>query len=125
MKPKILLGDDNAGYRKSCKRFISMSTEFDVDEASTPSELAEKAQSGGYVGIITDLDYGEGQETGGIKAIERIRRAGIKTPILLQSGTLTEKSVDEAKKAGATEVIEKSEIEKLREALEKLKEAGK
>jgi len=109
-KMRIIIGDDDRMMISSYRRLLR---EIKIDEASESNELVEKIKQSNYDLIITDNDYEDGIENGGIEAIKGIRQFNQTTPILLQSGELNEEKRKWALEAGANYVLEKGELSEL------------
>jgi len=112
MKIKILIGDDNEAFIKSIKRML---IGLDIDYFLTPEEVIANAEARAYDAIITDLEYTEeGRE--GYDILEKVREL---SPIrVLYSGKADQQDVIEAAyAAGATYIIEKSNVMELRKIL--------
>jgi len=107
---RIIIGDDDRMMISSYRRLLR---EIKIDEASESNELVEKIKQSNYDLIITDNDYEDGIENGGIEAIKGIRQFNQTTPILLQSGELNEEKRKWALEAGANYVLEKGELSEL------------
>ncbi len=107
---RIIIGDDDRMMILSYRRLLR---EIEIDEVSESKELVEKIKQSNYDLIITDNDYEDGIENGGIEAIKDIRQFNQTTPILLQSGELNEEKRKIALEVGANYVLEKGELSEL------------
>ena len=103
---KILIGDDNKAGTASLGRALRGSQ---VDFAYTPSEVVEKARTETYDVIVTDLDYTEPAGAEGFLVLSDVRELA---PVrILYSGRADDAEVQRrAREAGATHVVEKSDL---------------
>ncbi|MFA5992734.1 MAG: response regulator [Candidatus Pacearchaeota archaeon] len=107
---KILIGDDDSIIISSYRILLKG---IEIDETSDSKGLVEKVRQSNYDLVITDNDYEDGIESGGIEAIRQIRQFNQTTPILLQSGELNEEKRKRALEAGVTYVLEKGKVSEL------------
>ena len=80
---KILLVDDDADLREALGEQLVMTEDFDVFEASEGSEALEKAKASHHDLIILDVGL---PDTDGRELCRRMRKQGIKCPILMLTG---------------------------------------
>ena len=52
---RILYGDDNEQIRNSLASALKL-RKLEVDLASTPQEMIDKARTGNYAALVTDLE---------------------------------------------------------------------
>lgn len=101
---KILVGDDQISFAKANFPFIPNT---EVEFVSNPQELVQKAKTGQYSLIITDLNYTEnGQE--GFNVLKEIQ--GINARKILWTGNAYDKDVKEKAKSLDAEVLDKDEL---------------
>lgn len=102
---KILVGDDNVGYAK--KVFLSIPNAT-VEFVSTPEALIEKARTGNYSIIVTDLNYTKmGWE--GYAVLKALK--GVAARKILWTGDAYMKEVQDKGKSLGAEVLGKGEEE--------------
>jgi len=103
MKP-IIIAEDNEQTRKIFVSIIERSSKTKVDAVDNGEDLVSKVREGDYSIIFTDnqmpIMYG-------LTAIKEIRKFNSDIPIYMISGAELEK---EAKEAGATDYIDKGDM---------------
>jgi len=63
MTSRVLIGDDNEQMLRSLGRVMRMKG-LEADLSTTPEEVIEKAKTGDYFAVVTDLEYTEGGREG-------------------------------------------------------------
>lgn len=101
---KILLVDDDDDLREALSEQLIMTEDFDVFEAGTGQDGMEKAKSAHYDLIILDVGL---PDTDGRELCRRMRKQGIKTPILMLTGHDTDSDTILGLDAGANDYITK------------------
>lgn len=101
--PKILIIDDESGIRSSLKEILEYES-FEVDEADNGQSGLDKAKSTSYDLIFCDIKM-PGMD--GIETLEKMKAAGIESPVVMISGHGTVETAVEALKKGAWDFIEK------------------
>lgn len=101
--PKILIIDDESGIRSSLKEILEYES-FEVDEADNGKSGLEKAKETAYDLIFCDIKM-PGMD--GIETLEKIKAAGVESPVVMISGHGTVETAVEALKKGAWDFIEK------------------
>lgn len=80
---KILLVDDDEDLREALAEQLVSTEDFDVFEAGTGAEGIEKVRTGLYDLIILDVGL---PDTDGRELCRRMRKQGVKCPILMLTG---------------------------------------
>ena len=80
---KILLVDDDDDLREALSEQLVLTEDFDVFEARTGAEGMEKAKAGPHDLVILDVGL---PDTDGRELCKRMRKAGVKCPILMLTG---------------------------------------
>src|SRR5512137_1938035 len=80
---KILLVDDDEDLREALGEQLVMTEDFDVFEAGNGVEAMEKAKAAFYDLVILDVGL---PDTDGRELCRRMRKAGVKCPILMLTG---------------------------------------
>lgn len=80
---KILMVDDDDDLREALSEQLVMTEDFDVFEARTGAEGMEKAKLGHYDLVILDVGL---PDTDGRELCRRMRKSGVKCPILMLTG---------------------------------------
>ena len=101
--PKILIIDDEASIRGSLKEILEYE-DFEVDEADSGKSGVDKAVAGQYDLIFCDIKM-PGMD--GIEALEKMKAAGVESPVVMISGHGTVETAVDALKKGAWDFIEK------------------
>jgi len=101
---KILLVDDDDDLREALSEQLVMTEDFDVFEAGTGQDGMEKAKQAHYDLIILDVGL---PDTDGRELCRRMRKQGIKTPILMLTGHDTDSDTILGLDAGANDYITK------------------
>ncbi|MFA6023346.1 MAG: response regulator [Candidatus Pacearchaeota archaeon] len=115
---KIIIGDDTREFISAYTRLLKSKIQgIEIDEVYESLDLVERVRGTNYDLVISDNDYNDGIESGGIEAIRKIRGFNQTTPIILHSGDLTEEKRKSALEAGATYAFEKGNVSKLMEII--------
>lgn len=101
---KILLVDDDDDLREALSEQLVMTEDFDVFEASTGSDGFEKAKAEHHDLIILDVGL---PDTDGRELCKRMRKAGVKAPILMLTGHDSDADTILGLDAGANDYITK------------------
>ena len=101
---KILLVDDDDDLREALSEQLVMTEDFDVFEASTGLEGMEKAKAGGYDIVILDVGL---PDTDGRELCRRMRKAGVKCPVLMLTGHDSDADTILGLDAGANDYVTK------------------
>jgi hypothetical protein len=101
---RILVGDDQVDFARENFPYIP---DAEVEFVSDPGVLVEKARTGNYAMVVTDLNYTEGGEEG-FTVLEALQ--GVTTRKVLWTGNAYDKGVKERGEALGAEVLDKSEI---------------
>ena len=101
---KILLVDDDDDLREALSEQLVMTEDFDVFEASTGADGMEKAKSEHYDLIILDVGL---PDTDGRELCKRMRKVGVKSPILMLTGHDSDADTILGLDAGANDYITK------------------
>ena len=80
---KILLVDDDDDLREALSEQLVITEDFDVFEARTGAEGMEKAKAAAYDLVILDVGL---PDTDGRELCKRMRKAGVKCPVLMLTG---------------------------------------
>lgn len=104
---RILVVDDDDTVRGLVERIFTRQGSAVFAARSGEEALVryqEEGSKGGFDLVVTDKDMGG---ISGIELSRRLIKKGLLAPIILASGGLTEKTRDEARKAGVSAVLEK------------------
>ncbi len=101
---KILLVDDDEDLREALSEQLVMTEDFDVFEASTGTEANEKAKAGLYDLVILDVGL---PDTDGRELCRRMRKQGVKCPILMLTGHDTDADTILGLESGANDYVTK------------------
>jgi len=101
---KILLVDDDDDLREALSEQLVMTEDFDVFEGATGAEGMEKAKAQHHDLIILDVGL---PDTDGRELCKRMRKAGIKSPILMLTGHDSDADTILGLDAGANDYITK------------------
>ncbi|MEH7827695.1 response regulator transcription factor [Gemmobacter denitrificans] len=101
---KILLVDDDDDLREALSEQLVMTEDFDVFEAGTGLEGIEKAKAGTYDMVILDVGL---PDTDGRELCRRMRKLGVKCPILMLTGHDSDADTILGLDAGANDYITK------------------
>lgn len=101
MKP-VIVADDNLTVKELNKKIIKMvSPRVRIDEVDNGRDLVERVRERDYAFVVTDDSM---PKLTGSQAIGEIRKFNPDIPIILVSGTLSER---EARESGATDYLRK------------------
>jgi DNA-binding response OmpR family regulator len=101
---KILLVDDDADLREALGEQLLNTEEFDVHEAGTGAEAMEKIKQGLFDLIILDVDL---PDTDGRELCRRMRKAGVKSPVMMLTGHDTDSDTILGLDSGANDYVAK------------------
>ncbi|QUS36485.1 response regulator transcription factor [Falsirhodobacter algicola] len=101
---KILLVDDDDDLREALSEQLVMTEDFDVFEAATGADGMEKAKGGHHDLVILDVGL---PDTDGRELCRRMRKAGVKCPVLMLTGHDTDADTILGLDAGANDYVTK------------------
>ena len=101
---KILLVDDDDDLREALSEQLVMTEDFDVFEAATGAEGMEKAKAGLYDLVILDVGL---PDTDGRELCRRMRKTGVKCPIMMLTGHDTDSDTILGLDSGANDYVTK------------------
>jgi DNA-binding response OmpR family regulator len=101
---KILLVDDDDDLREALSEQLVMTEDFDVFEAGTGADGLERAKAQHHDLIILDVGL---PDTDGRELCKRMRKAGVKSPILMLTGHDSDADTILGLDAGANDYITK------------------
>ncbi len=101
---KILLVDDDADLREALGEQLLNTEEFDVHEAGTGAEGMDKIKQGLFDLIILDVDL---PDTDGRELCRRMRKAGVKSPVMMLTGHDTDSDTILGLDSGANDYVAK------------------
>ena len=101
---KILLVDDDDDLREALSEQLVMTEDFDVFEAANGVDGMEKAKAALYDLVILDVGL---PDTDGRELCRRMRKAGVKCPIIMLTGHDTDADTILGLDAGANDYITK------------------
>ena len=101
---KILLVDDDDDLREALSEQLVMTEDFDVFEARTGAEGMEKAKAAAYDLVILDVGL---PDTDGRELCKRLRKAGVKCPVLMLTGHDSDADTILGLDAGANDYVTK------------------
>ncbi len=101
---KILLVDDDDDLREALSEQLVMTEDFDVFEAANGAEGMEKAKAGPHDLVILDVGL---PDTDGRELCRRMRKAGVKCPILMLTGHDSDADTILGLDAGANDYVTK------------------
>jgi DNA-binding NtrC family response regulator len=101
--PKILIIDDEAAIRKALKEILEYES-YEVDEAEDGPSGLKKAENGAYDIIFCDIKM---PKMDGMEVLEKLKAAGIESPVIIITGHGTVETAVEALKKGAYDFIQK------------------
>ena len=100
----ILIIDDDDDLREALAEQLVMTEDFDVFEAATGLEGMEKAKAATYDIVILDVGL---PDTDGRELCRRLRKGGVKCPILMLTGHDTDSDTILGLDAGANDYVTK------------------
>ena len=101
---KILLVDDDDDLREALSEQLVMTEDFDVFEARNGAEGMEKVKAALYDLVILDVGL---PDTDGRELCRRMRKQGVKCPILMLTGHDTDSDTILGLDAGANDYVTK------------------
>jgi DNA-binding response OmpR family regulator len=101
---KILLVDDDDDLREALSEQLVMTEDFDVFEATTGAEGMEKIKQGLYDLVILDVGL---PDTDGRELCRRMRKTGVKCPIMMLTGHDTDSDTILGLDSGANDYVTK------------------
>lgn len=101
---KILLVDDDDDLREALSEQLVMTEDFDVFEAGSGADGMEKVKQGLYDLVILDVGL---PDTDGRELCRRMRKFGVKCPILMLTGHDTDADTILGLDAGANDYVTK------------------
>ena len=101
---KILLVDDDDDLREALSEQLVMTEDFDVFEAGSGADGMEKVKQGLYDLVILDVGL---PDTDGRELCRRMRKVGVKCPILMLTGHDTDADTILGLDAGANDYVTK------------------
>ena len=100
---KILVVDDEGMLRDMLREFLD-GHGYEIVVANNGRECIENTQKHRFDAIFMDVRM---PEMDGLEALQRLRKEGIQTPVILMSGFGDVSSVEEAKQRGAQNFLPK------------------
>jgi DNA-binding response OmpR family regulator len=101
---KILLVDDDDDLREALAEQLISTDDFDVFEAGTGSDASDKTRAQGFDLIILDVGL---PDTDGRELCRKMRKQGVKSPILMLTGHDTDADTILGLDAGANDYVAK------------------
>ncbi len=101
---KIMLVDDDDDLREALSEQLVMTEDFDVFEAQTGAEGMEKVKQGLFDLVILDVGL---PDTDGRELCKRMRKAGVKSPIMMLTGHDTDSDTILGLDSGANDYVTK------------------
>ena len=101
---KILLVDDDDDLREALSEQLLMTEDFDVFEAANGADGMEKAKEGVYDLVILDVGL---PDTDGRELCRRMRKVGVKCPVLMLTGHDSDADTILGLDAGANDYVTK------------------
>jgi len=101
---KILLVDDDDDLREALSEQLVMTEDFDVFEADSGASAVERAKEGHYDLIMLDVGL---PDTDGRELCKRLRKSGVKAPILMLTGHDTDADTILGLDSGANDYVTK------------------
>ena len=101
---KILLVDDDADLREALAEQLLSTEDFDVFEAGNGAEAMEKVKAGFYDLVILDVGL---PDTDGRELCKRMRKQGVKCPVLMLTGHDSDADTILGLDAGANDYVTK------------------
>ena len=103
-KRRLLLVDDDKDLREELAEQLALTGEFETEEAQTGAAGVERAKSGDYDLILLDVGL---PDIDGREACRLMRKAGVKTPIVMLTGAAEESDQVQGLEAGANDYVTK------------------
>lgn len=106
--PRVCVADDQPDVLESL-RFLLRSEGFEVELASSPSELLESLGDGAFDVVLMDLNYTRDTTSGreGLELLERIERVDPHLPVVVMTAWSSVELAVEAMRRGARDFVEK------------------
>ena len=101
---KILLVDDDADLREALAEQLMAVDDFDVYEAETGAAGVERARNEMHDVVILDVGL---PDMDGREVCREMRRAGVKSPILMLTGQDSDRDTIQGLEAGANDYVTK------------------
>jgi len=101
---KILLVDDDEDLREALSEQLDITGDFDVSEAGSGAEAIEISKDGLFDILILDVGL---PDTDGRELCKRLRKSGIKAPILMLTGHDTDADAILGLDSGANDYVTK------------------
>ncbi|WP_102109120.1 response regulator transcription factor [Oceaniglobus roseus] len=101
---KILLVDDDEDLREALSEQLVMTEDFDVFEAENGADAMDKAKGGLYDLVILDVGL---PDTDGRELCRRMRKQGVKCPIIMLTGHDSDSDTILGLDAGANDYVTK------------------
>ncbi len=101
---KILLVDDDDDLREALSEQLVLTEDFDVFEGRTGAEGMEKVKAGVFDLVILDVGL---PDTDGRELCRRMRKVGVKCPIMMLTGHDTDSDTIMGLDAGANDYVVK------------------
>ncbi|WP_102225077.1 response regulator transcription factor [Acidimangrovimonas sediminis] len=101
---KILLVDDDDDLREALSEQLVMTEDFDVFEAANGHDATDQVKAGHYDLVILDVGL---PDTDGRELCRRMRKQGVKCPILMLTGHDTDADTILGLDAGANDYVSK------------------
>ena len=101
---KILLVDDDDDLREALSEQLVMTEDFDVFEAANGHDATDQVKAGHYDLVILDVGL---PDTDGRELCRRMRKQGVKCPILMLTGHDTDADTILGLDAGANDYVPK------------------
>ncbi|MDP2740987.1 MAG: response regulator transcription factor, partial [Pseudorhodobacter sp.] len=101
---KILLVDDDDDLREALSEQLVMTEDVDVFEAATGAEAMDRAKAGPFDLVILDVGL---PDTDGRELCRRLRKVGVKCPVLMLTGHDSDADTILGLDAGANDYVTK------------------
>jgi DNA-binding response OmpR family regulator len=101
---KILLVDDDTDLREALAEQLVATDDFDVFEASSGAEGMERTKAGAFDLVVLDVGL---PDTDGRELCRRMRKTGVKCPVLMLTGHDTDADTILGLDAGANDYVTK------------------
>ncbi len=103
-KRRLLLVDDDKDLRDELAEQLALTGEFETEEAQTGASGVEKAKVGDFDLILLDVGL---PDIDGREACRLMRKAAVKTPIVMLTGAADEADQVQGLEAGANDYVTK------------------
>ncbi len=103
-KRRLLLVDDDADLREALSEQLTVSGEFETSEAPTGANGLEQAKTGGFDLILLDVGL---PDLDGREVCRLIRKAGVRTPVIMLTAVEGESDQVLGLEAGANDYVTK------------------